>query len=116
MEPLIPMSKITSEAEWIGKMLLKIKDIKTEEDLKNFKGLRITLKSLLAYNCFNLIYEIKAYLISLGIPKETIEKYGGPYFHEGYLKRCRFDYNEDLEKWKIKPQKWYQKIFSKFAK
>ena len=85
MEPLIPMSKITSEAEWIGKMLLKIKDIKTEEDLKNFKGLRITLKSLLAYNCFNLIYEIKAYLISLGIPKETIEKYGGPYFHEGYF-------------------------------
>ena len=51
MEPQIPMSKITTEAEWLGKMLLKLKDVKTEEDLKNFKGLGLLLKSLIAiYN------------------------------------------------------------------
>ena len=49
MEPQIPMSKITTEAEWLGKMLLKLKDVKTEEDLKNFKGLGLLLKSLIAY-------------------------------------------------------------------
>ncbi len=86
--------------------------------MKNFKGLGITLKSLLAYNCFNLIYEIKTYLISLGIPKETVEKYGGPYFHEGYLKRCKSDYDEELEKWKEskQPKTMLQKIKNFFQK
>ena len=31
MEPQIPMSKITTEAEWLGKMLLKLKDVKTNK-------------------------------------------------------------------------------------
>ena len=93
MEPKIPMSKITTETEWLGKMLLKVKDVKTEEDLKNFKGLGLLLKSLIAYNCYNLVYEIKDYFLSLGISKEIVEKYGRQYFHEGYLENCKWYYN-----------------------
>lgn len=104
MESKIPMSKITKEAEWLGKMLLKVKDVKTEEDLKNFKGLGLLLKSLIAYNCYNLVYEIKDYFMSLGISKETVEKYGRQYFYEGYLENCQWHYNQELKTWKEEKQ------------
>lgn len=115
MEPKIPMSKITTEAEWLGKMLLKVKDVKTEEDLKNFKGLGLLLKSLIAYNCYNLVYEIKDYFLSLGISKEIVEKYGRQYFHEGYLENCKWYYNQELKTWKEEkqPKTILQKIFNK---
>ena len=113
MEPKIPMSKIASEAEWLGKMLLKVKDVKTEEDLKNFKGLGLFLKSLIAYNCYNLVYEIKNYFMSLGMSKETVEKYGRQYFHEGYLENCKCYYTQELKIWKEEkqPKTILQKIF-----
>ena len=65
--------------------------------MKNFKGLGLLLKSLIAYNCYNLVYEIKDYFLSLGISKETVEKYGRQYFHEGYLENCQWHYNQELK-------------------
>ena len=42
--------------------------------------------------------------MSLGISKETVEKYGRQYFHEGYLENCKWYYNQELETWKAEKQ------------
>lgn len=77
------MNEIIRTSERIGLLLFKIAQFKSEEDLKNDPGeFPLLLKQLYGFGCKDLIFKIKNYFLSLGIPEDRLNEYGYGYFNE----------------------------------